>query len=383
MQLDQNIFKLYKGPALKAAEIVATPSTPKYRNDPKSRKEDVQKIPGLNVHTVSKFPLSVQKEFMKYRVSERPDHETLKAFVNAAPTIIGPLPFGELVGQTLVQGSKLAVRGINNIVKLPETLKARKIVKSLQDTDNLNNLINDLEFLSDPQSPFSSVLHPELKNEFNKFKELDASMRKAEDKIPWGVSARLGDDGKILVDTHSTDAPTREEIRALRKQLTQQTIQRYGLPIGRELAHGNFGTVYTVPKTKFVLKIGRGPGFETANSYKLLEKVGKQLNDPQVALPIKSVPLGDNHVIQLLPRVSGVSIDGMTSIPQESLDQVSKLIFELRDKGVFTDAVNPDNYRYNTRTKKINLIDLNSTPPAKSRFNDYNKVYMNRSDIRN
>ena len=41
-------FKLYSAPTPKPVEIVATSSTPKYRNDPKSRKEDVQKIPNLS-----------------------------------------------------------------------------------------------------------------------------------------------------------------------------------------------------------------------------------------------------------------------------------------------------------------------------------------------
>jgi len=41
-------FKLYSTPTPKPVEIVATASTPKYRNDIKSRKEDVQKIPNLS-----------------------------------------------------------------------------------------------------------------------------------------------------------------------------------------------------------------------------------------------------------------------------------------------------------------------------------------------
>jgi len=39
------------------------------------------------------FPGSVQKEYMRHLVAERPNYKALEKFVNLAPTLVGPLPF--------------------------------------------------------------------------------------------------------------------------------------------------------------------------------------------------------------------------------------------------------------------------------------------------
>ena len=142
-------FKLYSTPTPKPVEIVATASTPKYRNDIKSRKEDVQKIPNLSPQTMRQFPGSVQKEYMRHLVAERPNYKALEKFVNLTPTLVGPLPFvdnllgftGKGIQKLMTKTAQKALTPSEQLLKLGKNVPERKITS--EELLSLNKELQD------------------------------------------------------------------------------------------------------------------------------------------------------------------------------------------------------------------------------------------------
>ena len=83
------------GGTLPTVEIKASNTPKNYRNDPISRREDIKKIP-ITKSNMHDYPVSVQNEFMKQQVADRPGYEGVKDFANFAATGFGLAPIGIL-----------------------------------------------------------------------------------------------------------------------------------------------------------------------------------------------------------------------------------------------------------------------------------------------
>lgn len=230
---DPTRFETYQGPSLKAAEIIATPLTPKYRNDVKSRKEDVQKIPGLNSNTLSKFPTSVQNEYMKYRTSERPDYEEIKTFVNAAPTLVGPLPFIDAAIPKILQAIKL---GGTNLMKNSLKQLESTSPKLLKYSQNANAEMLYPKHLSRPH--INTIL--DWDNEFVKFSDdyVDRFIKK-EQALEHENAKKFGDLWTYNLENKAKYTKDKEEIDSIKRlrDLNLYTGTKSEFNLAKDLRH--------------------------------------------------------------------------------------------------------------------------------------------------
>ena len=96
------------GGTLPTIEIKASNTPKNYRNDPISRREDIKTVP-ITKNNIHDYPVSVQTEFMKQQVADRPDYKAIKNFENFAATGFGLAPIGivdDVISSAIGTGTK-------------------------------------------------------------------------------------------------------------------------------------------------------------------------------------------------------------------------------------------------------------------------------------
>lgn len=173
--------------------------------------------------------------------------------------------------------------------------------------------------------------------------------------------------------------PYHDKINQIENTYNQKIANKIGLPIQADtpLGSGAFGTVFPVKgKSNLVVKLGRPLEFETPETMYHLQQVGKELKDPNIALPIKTTffegQRGTN-MSQIMPFVEGKPVRNPINVPQSSMDDLVSKIKNLHDKGVLVDFVNPDNILFDAAKNKFSIVDLNTQAPEYHFFNQVNK----------
>ena len=115
------------GGTLPTIEIKASNTPKNYRNDPISRREDIKTVP-ITKSNMHNYPVSVQTEFMKQQVADRPDYEAIRDFENFAATGFGLAPIGildDVVKGAVWAGGKYLPRVINKAGDVLEPIGSR------------------------------------------------------------------------------------------------------------------------------------------------------------------------------------------------------------------------------------------------------------------
>lgn len=197
----------------------------------------------------------------------------------------------------------------------------------------------------------------EIQNNYNKkARELSAKAQEARDagKIDEAIklekeritlSAKVGNDKENLYDK------------------IQKLSLKEKSPFEKKLGKGSFGSVFSIPSSNKVVKIGRIPSNES------LEELVKRGQDFQgrtnIAIPTRSYKLPSGEYTTVMNKVDEISGSGAPT--SESYAQLIKDIQDLQDKGLYVDFSNVDNIRFNPATGKFNIYDLNTTGHYMSR----------------
>jgi hypothetical protein len=165
--------------------------------------------------------------------------------------------------------------------------------------------------------------------------------------------------------------PYKQKIESVENAYRQKIADKIGLPMkaNEPLGGGAYGTVFPMKgkgNENMVVKIGRAADFETPETMYYMKQVGKELNDANIALPTQTTFFKGKYklgISQIMPRVEGKPVKGMIDVPQKSMDELTKRIETLREKGIFVDFANPDNILYNPKSGNFSLVDLNTQAP--------------------
>ena len=262
-----------------------------------------------------------------------------------------------------VIANKIANRPANDmeraIQKLSDPKKLEKFAKQL-----------DADFARFP----AYDLRGKYTNSTARKKLIEARTRKHEADLEYTKNPALtGKSKKLYLQ------PYEEAIEKVKLDYQQKIADKLGLPIDYSMAKsGAHGTVSKVKnQPNLVVKIGGAPDFETPETMYHLSQIGKELQDPNIALPIKTTFYKgrnpwDTNISQIMPFVKGTPQRQPFVAPQESFNELVDKVKLLKGKGVEVDFMNPENVLYDEATNKFSLVDLNTTPPQYHHFNAVN-----------
>ena len=137
------------GGTLPTVEIKASNTPRNYRNDPISRREDIKTVP-ITKGNIHNYPVSVQTEFMKQQVADRPDYEGIKDFANFAATGFGLAPLGivdDVISSAIGTGTKYL--GKYTSKHIPQFKSEIDWGKWNPDTPNYPELINEYNIIEE------------------------------------------------------------------------------------------------------------------------------------------------------------------------------------------------------------------------------------------
>ena len=137
------------GGTLPTVEIKASNTPRNYRNDPISRREDIKTVP-ITKNNIHNYPVSVQTEFMKQQVADRPDYEAIKNFENFAATGFGLAPIGivdDVISSAIGTGTKYL--GKYTSKHIPQFKSEIDWGKWNPDTPNYPELINEYNIIEE------------------------------------------------------------------------------------------------------------------------------------------------------------------------------------------------------------------------------------------
>jgi len=292
------------------------------------------------------------------------------AALEGALMFLPHLPKGTVSKSNIKSGAKLLADDIVNKTPLKNTYKILgKDTKFYNPgekphwlkgyTESWNPMEADLEPLADFR------LNEAIKNLENKkiFKEHDAVNNKYSQ-----ILNNLSEQKKIALKANNTKAVS--EINAELDDLFNARLKEHNKiarkhfqskehPFEEQIGAGGFGTVYGLPESEFVIKVGQVPKNESI--LKLVEN-SKGINKPNIALPKRASATSSGEKVIVMNKVEPVEGNIFTNPPtKESYEQLIKDVEELQGKGIYLDFENPQNIQYNPKTGLFNIYDLNTT----------------------
>lgn len=262
----------------------------------------------------------------------------------------------------------------NKIANLP-TNETEKIIQQLSNPTKLEKFIKRSN-VAIAEYPKYDIIGNRLASKTNKsLIEAEAAKHAALNKYATDPSL-MGKSAKLYLQ------PYDEAISKIKSNYQQKVADRLNLPIDihNPKGSGAFGSVYGVKNNpNLVVKIGKAPSFETPRTMSHLSFVGKQLKDPNIALPLKTTfhkgRFGwENNITQVMPLVPGKPQREPINVSQEAMDDLFSKIKLLKENKVLVDFINPDNVLYDQASGKFSLVDLNTTPPKYHPFNQINEL---------
>lgn len=204
-----------------------------------------------------------------------------------------------------------------------------------------------------------------------------------------------------LLNATSNKVKTNYEVDQFWKQ---RSADRLRLPINlkstSKVGEGAFTEVYPTTFDKNTLvKIGNVPQWETPETMQHIVNVGKELNNPRLGLPSKTVNFGEPYrawntdtqseifkpsklYAQIMPRVPGRP--GIPFNPsQQAVEEYIDMIKELEKRNIHLDYINTQNTMYDDATDQFSIIDVNTTPDDMFFLENVNNVNNWENELRN
>lgn len=280
------------------------------------------------------------------------------------------LPQGTISRSNIKSGAKLLADDIFNKTPLKNTYK---ILGKDTKFYNLGEKPHWLKGYRESWNPMEADLEPLADFRFNKaIKNLEnKKMFKEHDAVNNKYSQILNDlseQKKIALDANNTKAVS--EINAKLDDLFNARLKEHNKiarkhfqsnehPFEEQIGAGGFGTVYGLPESEYVIKVGQIPKNE--NILKLVENA-KGINKPNIALPKRASTTSSGENVIVMNKVEPIEGNIFTTPPtKESYEQLIKDVEELHNKGIYLDFENPQNIKYNPKTGLFNIYDLNTT----------------------
>ena len=319
-----------------------------YRGDMKSMREDLLNTSPL-IHS------QVPRKYDKYKIADRISNEAPAAnpsnqgLINAAkfvatefPLAVTPLPFVD----NAIRGFKyLNGRLTNHIISKVENPKYLETV--------WNRINNTAKFKTDPIWYTLQTPHRLVNKELNKrIAHLESIPNFTENTVK-----KL----KVL-----------ENIKDGLDKVYDVGINHSWINTHNPLGEGGYSIAYPSMRGNKVIKFGRVPDFETAETLQHMVNIGKANKNPRLALPYIIQKVGKENSTDIygfvMNKVPGTKMEKGFMPKLENIKQLGKELGDLTDKGIYLDYANPDNVLYDEITGKLSALDFNTLPPEGSWF---------------